>query len=82
MYPLKSKPGPLISITVIVLIWLGSFAFALPMGMVHHFEYAPGDVYEDLNGTEWSKPPKPFCRIRFDNNTLITGHGFKYYRYV
>ena len=82
MYPLKRKPGKLISVSVIALIWLCSFAFALPMGLVYHFHYIPSES-EYLNGTEWIKDSKPFCSISFHpNNTSITAHGFKYYRYV
>ena len=78
MHPLKRKPGKLISVSVILLIWLFSFAFALPMGLVYHFQYIPEELH---NGTHIIEYSKPFCLISFDpNNTSINEHGFKYYR--
>ncbi len=39
MHPLRRKPSKLFSKAVIVLIWVLSLAFALPMGLVHTFGY-------------------------------------------
>ena len=39
MHPLRRKPSKLFSKAVIVMIWVLSLAFALPMGLVHTFGY-------------------------------------------
>ena len=75
------------SFSVIAMVWIASLIFALPMGMVYHFDYHEENY---RNGTEWATNLKPFCSIEFlpnstlglgPNSTLITEHMFKYYRY-
>ena len=57
MYPLRRKPTKAFSKVVIVLIWMLSLAFALPVGYVHSFKYVPD------NNTPEEGDEKPFCYI-------------------
>ena len=86
MYPLRRKPSKLFSKVIIVLIWILSFAFALPMGLVHTFGYVPDNnsvnYVEDTGGNSTIiAAEKPFCYIDFGSNvTNSTITVFKYYR--
>ena len=77
IHPLRRKPGKLLSISVIAVIWTASLIFAIPMGMVYDFDY-----HEEYfqNGTELSYRLKPFCSVCVTNTTIITEKVFGYYR--
>ena len=78
MYPLRSKPGKLLSLSVIAVVWIASLVFAIPMGIVYQFDYHEEHF---LNGTEWATKLKPFCSISFSQDaTVITEYTFRYYR--
>ena len=77
MYPLRRKPPKLFSKVIIVLIWCLSLAFALPMGLVHTFDYVDDPSFASSE----EKVKKPFCYIDFGPNaTNSTVTAFKYYR--
>ncbi len=90
MYPLRRKPSKLCSQIAIVLIWILSFAFALPMGIVHTFDYVPDPSHGE-------GALKPFCYPDVEPPREGGGGGgndtdasavstkwitFQYYRYV
>ena len=78
IYPLKRKPGKQMSLFVIAIIWIASLVFAVPMGMVYHFEYHEEYWY---NGSDWIASSKPFCHITFEvDSPLVTKYAFRYYR--
>ena len=67
------------SLFVIAIIWIASLVFAVPMGMVYHFEYHEEYWY---NGSDWIASSKPFCHITFEvDSPLVTKYAFRYYRY-
>jgi hypothetical protein len=76
MYPLRRKPGTVLSKLLIAAIWMLSLAFALPMGFFHTFGYVPDHTDANNNTVE-----KPFCYIDFGSNETNSEDVFKYYRY-
>lgn len=89
MYPLRRKPSKLCSKVVIVFIWIAGFAFALPMGLVHTFNYVDDFTgpAEQLVGDDGEimtvyTTQKPFCYLDFGPNPANSTKRilFNYYR--
>jgi len=66
---------------VIAIIWISGLAFALPLGLVHTFDFVPDNNLAEGQSNEGKL--KPFCYIDLGPNvTNATTMAFQSYRWV
>ena len=66
VYPLRKKPTKVVSKVTIIVIWLVGLAFALPMGLMHSFDYVL-DMTRPFHQVREKNSIKKKCYIYFFN---------------